>query len=52
MEVDMEDGGVELIHMSKEVVPEIDLRNKRVVIDPPIEVSADKNHILTNIEGK
>ncbi len=44
MEVNMKDGAVELLHISRKVVPEIDLRNKRVVIDPPSEVFADKNH--------
>ena len=44
MEVDLKDGGTEMFQMSREVVPEIDLKNGRVVVNPPIAIYADGNH--------
>ena len=40
LEVNMNDGGVEIFHISKNVVPLIDLENKRVVINPPAKIFA------------
>jgi 16S rRNA processing protein RimM len=44
MEVDLKDGGTEMFTMSREVVPEIDLENGRIVVNPPVEIYADENH--------
>jgi 16S rRNA processing protein RimM len=44
MEVNLKDGGTEMFQMSREVVPEIDLKNGRVVINPPAEIFADAGH--------
>ena len=43
IEVDMEGGGTEMYKMSLGVVPEIDLKNGRIVVNPPFEVLAQKN---------
>ena len=50
MEVNMEDGGVAIFSMTKDVVLEIDLRNKRVVINPPVEVFANKENLERKTE--
>ena len=44
IEVDLVDGGKEMYKLSPEVVPEIDLKNGRFVVVPPIEVFAEMNH--------
>tara|TARA_B100000315_G_scaffold242839_1_gene265518 strand:- start:5916 stop:6485 length:570 start_codon:yes stop_codon:yes gene_type:complete len=44
MEVELKDGGTEMYLMSRDVVPEIDLENRRIVVNPPTEVYADKGH--------
>ncbi len=44
MEVDLKDGGTEMFPLSREVVPEIDLKNGRIVVNPPQEIFADENH--------
>ena len=44
IEVDLKDGGTEMYPMSREVVPTIDLKNGRVVINPPAEIFADADH--------
>lgn len=44
MEVALKDGGTEMFPMSREVVPEIDLENGIVVINPPAEIYADEDH--------
>ena len=38
--------------MSREVVPEIDLKNGRIVVNPPTEVYADENHDKDETEDK
>jgi 16S rRNA processing protein RimM len=43
IEVDLEGGGTEMYKMSLGVVPEIDLKNGRIVVNPPFEVLAQKN---------
>lgn len=37
--------------ISQEVVPEIDMENGRIVVDPPIDVFAQKNHDEYKAEG-
>ena len=44
IEVDLQDGGTEMYKISPEVVPEIDMENGRIVVDPPIDVFGQKNH--------
>jgi len=43
MEVNLKDGRMEMFQMSQEVVPEIDLKNGRIVVNPPTEVFVDEN---------
>ena len=43
IEVDLEGGGTEMYRMSLAVVPEIDLKNGRIIVNPPFEVLAQKN---------
>ena len=52
LEVNMNDGGVEIFHMSKNVVPLIDLENRRVVIDPPTEIFVANNKHIEEIREK
>ena len=42
IEVDLQVGGTAMYRMSLEVVPEIDLKNGRIVVDPPTEVLTSK----------
>ena len=51
IEVDLIDGGKEMYKISPEVVPEIDLKNGRIVVDPPDEVFAkrDQGKIKTGV---
>jgi 16S rRNA processing protein RimM len=51
IEVDLQDGGTEMYKISQEVVPEIDMENGRIVVDPPIDVFAQKNHDEYKAEG-
>jgi 16S rRNA processing protein RimM len=50
IEVDMEGGGTEMYKMSLGVVPEIDLKNGRIVVNPPFEVFAQKNRVANKTE--
>jgi len=50
MEVELKDGGTEMFLMSRDVVPEIDLENGRIVVNPPTEVYADKGHADEEVE--
>ena len=42
IEVDLQVGGTAMYRMSLEVVPEIDLKNGRIVVNPPTEVLTSK----------
>ena len=42
IEVDLHVGGTAMYGMSLGVVPEIDLKNGRIVVDPPTEVLTPK----------
>ena len=42
IEVDLQEGGTAMYRMSLGVVPEIDLKNGRIVVDPPTEVLTPK----------
>ena len=42
IEVDLQVGGTAMYRMSLEVIPEIDLKNGRIVVDPPTEVLTPK----------
>ena len=44
MEIELKDGGTEMFLMSRDVVPEIDLENGRIVVNPPTEIYADEGH--------
>ena len=44
IEVDLMDGGKKMYKISPEVIPEIDLKNGRLVVDPPTEFFAQKDH--------
>jgi 16S rRNA processing protein RimM len=50
MEVDLKDGGTEMFQMSRQVVPVIDLKNRRVVVNPPTEIFADEDHDEEKVE--
>ena len=50
VEVDLLNGGAEMYKISPEVVPEINLKNGYIIIDPPIEVFAHRNHDKEKIE--
>ena len=43
MEVDLQGGGKVMYKMSLGVVPEIDLKNGRIVVNPPLEIFAQNN---------
>jgi 16S rRNA processing protein RimM len=43
IEVDLQGGGTEMYRMSLGVVPEIDLKNGRIVVNPPFDVFAQNN---------
>ena len=44
IEVDLLDGGSVMYKVSQKVVLEIDLKNRYIVVDPPIEIFAQKNN--------
>ncbi|MEE2745718.1 MAG: ribosome maturation factor RimM [Pseudomonadota bacterium] len=44
MEVNLKEGGTRMFRMSREVVPEINLRKGQVIINPPDEIIADEDH--------
>ena len=50
IEVDLLNGGTEMYKISPEVVPEIDLKDGYIIVDPPIEVFAQRNHGKEKIE--
>jgi len=52
MEVELKDGGTEMFLMSRDVVPEIDLENGRIVVNPPTEVYAGGAHDDNETEEK
>ena len=42
IEVDLREGGTAMYRMSLGVIPEIDLKNGRIVVNPPTEVLTSK----------
>ena len=50
IEVDLRGGGTEMYRMSLEVIPDIDLKNGRIVVNPPSEIFAQNNRDLSKTE--